>query len=93
MGTAIFKAGGEVVADSDAVFGRAELIVKVKEPAGHRAQKLSRGRVLFTYLHLAPDRQQSEALMAVGVTAIAYEKASMRSTTMPVLARRAPMCG
>jgi Alanine dehydrogenase/PNT, N-terminal domain len=47
-------AGGEVVADSDAVFGRGELIVKVKEPLAIERKKLSRGQVLFTYLHLAP---------------------------------------
>jgi alanine dehydrogenase len=66
-------AGAEVVPDSDAIFSRAELIVKVKEPLATERKKLSRGQALFTYLHLAPDRQQTEALMAVGVTAIAYE--------------------
>jgi alanine dehydrogenase len=43
-------AGGEVLADSDAVFGRAELIVKVKEPLAMERKKLSRGQILFTYL-------------------------------------------
>ncbi|HET8666852.1 MAG TPA: alanine dehydrogenase, partial [Terriglobales bacterium] len=50
-------AGAEIVADSDAVFNRAEMIVKVKEPLAAERKKLSRGQVLFTYLHLAPDRQ------------------------------------
>ena len=49
-------AGAEIVADADAVFGRAELIVKVKEPLAAERKKLRRGQVLFTYLHLAPDR-------------------------------------
>ena len=48
-------AGGEIVSDGDAVFDRAELIVKVKEPLAAERKKLSRGQVLFTYLHLAPD--------------------------------------
>ena len=47
-------AGAEVVADSDAIFSRAELIVKVKEPLTTEHKKLSRGQALFTYLHLAP---------------------------------------
>ena len=59
--------------DADAVFGRAELIVKVKEPLAAERKKLRRGQVLFTYLHLAPDRAQTEDLLASGVTAIAYE--------------------
>jgi Alanine dehydrogenase/PNT, N-terminal domain len=57
-------AGGEIVSDGDAVFGHAELIVKVKEPFAAERKKLSRGQVLFTYLHLAPDRAQTEDLMA-----------------------------
>ena len=66
-------AGAEIVSDADAVFSRAELIVKVKEPLAAERKKLRRGQVLFAYLHLAPDRALSEELMAAGVTAIAYE--------------------
>ena len=47
--------------------------MKVKEPLAAERKKLSRGQVLFTYLHLAPDRAQTEELMARGATAIAYE--------------------
>src|SRR5215468_11292169 len=57
------SAGAEIV-PGDAVFGRAELIVKVKEPLAAERKKLSRGQVLFTYLHLAPDRAQTQELMA-----------------------------
>ena len=53
-------AGAEIVANADAVFGRAELIVKVKEPLAVERKKLRRGQVLFAYLHLAPDRAQAE---------------------------------
>jgi alanine dehydrogenase len=52
-------AGAEIVPDGDTIFGRAELIVKVKEPLATERKKLSRGQVLFTYLHLAPDRLQT----------------------------------
>lgn len=69
-------AGAENVADADTVFGRAELVVKVKEPIGEERTKLHRGQVLFTYLHLAPDRALTEALIASVVTAIAYETAT-----------------
>jgi len=86
-------AGAEVVADSDAIFGRAELIVKVKEPLVTERKKLSRDQVLFTYLHLAPDRQQTEALMEVGVTAIAYETVTSPEGTLPLLTPMSEIAG
>jgi alanine dehydrogenase len=54
------------VAGADQVFDRAELIVKVKEPLAAERSKLKRGQVLFTYLHLAADPQQTEDLIAHG---------------------------
>jgi alanine dehydrogenase len=86
-------AGAEVVDDSDAIFSRAELIVKVKEPLAAERKKLIRGQVLFTYLHLAPDRQQTEALMAVGVTAIAYETVTSPESTLPLLTPMSEIAG
>ena len=60
-------AGAEIAADADAVYGRAELIVKVKEPLAAERKKLRRSQVLFAYLHLAPDREQTEQrLRAIG---------------------------
>ena len=59
--------------DADRVYGRAELIVKVKEPLAAERKKLRQGQVLFAYLHLAPDREQTEDLVRAGVSAIAYE--------------------
>src|ERR1700691_2089806 len=56
-------AGAEIVADADAVYGLAELIVKVKEPLAVERKKLRRGQVLFAYLHLGPDRPKAEALL------------------------------
>src|SRR5215470_7401466 len=79
------SAGAEIVADGDAVFDRAELIVKVKEPLAAERKKLSRGQVLFTYLHLAADRVQTEELMATGVTAIAYETVTSQQGGLPLL--------
>src|SRR4029077_8342729 len=66
-------AGAEIAASADRVFAEAELIVKVKEPLAAERKKLRPGQVLFTYLHLAPDRAQTEDLLASGCIAIAYE--------------------
>jgi alanine dehydrogenase len=81
------------VPDGDTIFARAELIVKVKEPLATERKKLSRGQVLFTYLHLAPDRLQTEELMAVGVTAIAYETVTSRRGTLPLLMPMSEIAG
>jgi alanine dehydrogenase len=87
------SAGAEIVPNGDAVFGRAELIVKVKEPLAAERKKLSRGQVLFTYLHLAPDRAQTEELMARGVTAIAYETVTSQQGTLPLLMPMSEIAG
>jgi alanine dehydrogenase len=86
-------AGAEIVATAEAVFARAELIVKVKEPLAHERKMLRRGQVLFTYLHLAPDREQTEALMASGVTAIAYETVTSAQGTLPLLMPMSEVAG
>jgi alanine dehydrogenase len=87
------SAGAEIVADADAVYGRAELIVKVKEPLALERQKLRRGQVLFAYLHLAPDRPQSEDLLQSGVTAIAYETVTGPNGTLPLLTPMSEVAG
>ena len=87
------SAGAEIVPNGDAVFGRSELIVKVKEPLAAERKKLSRGQVLFTYLHLAPDRAQTEELMASGVTAIAYETVTSQQGTLPLLMPMSEVAG
>jgi alanine dehydrogenase len=80
------KAGAELAASADTIFDRAEMIVKVKEPLAAERKKLKRGQVLFTYLHLAADRAQTEALIASGVTAIAYETVTGPGNSLPLLA-------
>src|SRR6266851_2371096 len=59
---AYMAAGAEIASSGDRVFAEAELIVKVKEPLAAERKKLRRGQVLFTYLHLAADREQTEEL-------------------------------
>ena len=86
-------AGAAIVADADAVYGRAELIVKVKEPLAAERKKLRRGQVLFAYLHLAPDREQTEDLLQSGVTAIAYETVTGPQGTLPLLTPMSEVAG
>src|SRR4029079_967058 len=86
-------AGAEIVADADAVYSRAELIVKVKEPLAAERTKLRRGQVLFAYLHLAPDREQTEDLMKAGVTAIAYETVTSPQGALPLLTPMSEVAG
>src|SRR5690606_1190220 len=71
-------AGATIVQNAPEIFERAELIVKVKEPQPNEVAMLRKGQVLFTYLHLAPDRKLTEGLMQCGVTAIAYETVADR---------------
>jgi len=86
-------AGAEIAADADAVYGRAELVVKVKEPLAVERKKLRSGQVLFAYLHLAPDREQTEDLMRSGVTAIAYETVTSAHGTLPLLTPMSEVAG
>jgi len=86
-------AGAEIVAGADAVFARAEMIVKVKEPLAPERRRLKSGQILFTYLHLAPDRAQTEDLMAAGVTAIAYETVTSPQGTLPLLTPMSEVAG
>ena len=77
--------GAEIVPAADQVYARSELIVKVKEPLAPERKKLRSGQVLFTYLHLAADPQQTADLMASGVIAIAYETVTSPHGTLPLL--------
>jgi alanine dehydrogenase len=86
-------AGAEIAADADAVFSRAEMIVKVKEPLAPERRKLRRGQILFTYLHLAADRAQTEELIACGVTAIGYETVTSAQGTLPLLTPMSEVAG
>src|SRR5579859_4661752 len=67
------QAGAILIADHASIFGKADLIVKVKEPLPSEYSLLRKGQILFTYLHLAADRHLTEALLQSGVTGLAYE--------------------
>jgi len=87
------NAGAEVVADAAAVFGVAEMVVKVKEPQLSECARLRPGQVLFTYLHLAADRPQAEALMKSGAIAIAYETVLGTDQSLPLLTPMSEVAG
>jgi alanine dehydrogenase len=85
---------GAMIADSaDEVFARAELIVKVKEPQTSERSKLRAGQVLFTYLHLAPDPEQTRALVATGAVCVAYETVTAPGGGLPLLAPMSEVAG
>lgn len=86
-------AGARIVAGAGEIFSQAELLVKVKEPLASERKKLRRGQIIFTYLHLAPDPEQTRALMEAGVTAIAYETVTDAAGKLPLLAPMSRVAG
>lgn len=86
-------AGATLVDDAAAVFDRAEMIIKVKEPQASERAMLNESHLLFTYLHLAPDRPQTEELMVSGATCIAYETVTDRHGRLPLLAPMSEVAG
>jgi alanine dehydrogenase len=87
------QAGAEIVSSADEIFANAELIIKVKEPQPIECKRLREGQTLFTYLHLAPDPQQTRLLMESGVTAIAYETVTEKQGGLPLLAPMSQVAG
>ncbi|MFN9378095.1 MAG: alanine dehydrogenase [Novosphingobium sp.] len=86
-------AGATIKPDATTVFDGCEMIVKVKEPqAGERAM-LREGQILYTYLHLAPDPEQTADLVKSGVTAIAYETVTGPGNTLPLLKPMSQVAG
>ena len=86
-------AGAKVVESSAAIFAECELVVKVKEPQAEERAQLHEGQVLYTYLHLAPDPDQTADLVQSGVTAIAYETVSGPGGTLPLLKPMSQVAG
>ena len=86
-------AGAEIVNDAAEIFARADMIVKVKEPQPQECAMLRPGQLLFTYLHLAPDPEQTKALLASGCVAVAYETVTDRFGGLPLLAPMSEVAG
>jgi len=87
------RAGAEIARDAADVFARAEMIVKVKEPQASELAMLRKGQLLFTYLHLAPDPEQTKGLVASGAIAVAYETVTSASGGLPLLAPMSEVAG
>ena len=85
--------GARILPDAEAVFGEADLIVKVKEPQPAEVARLEPRHTLFTYLHLAPDPEQTKGLLRSGATAIAYETVEDSRGRLPLLAPMSEVAG
>ncbi|TNF68658.1 MAG: alanine dehydrogenase [Gammaproteobacteria bacterium] len=86
-------AGAEIIDTAAEIFSRAEMIVKVKEPQPNECKMLREGQILFTYLHLAPDPQQTELLIQSNSVAIAYETVTDRFGRLPLLTPMSEVAG
>ncbi|MBZ9960178.1 MULTISPECIES: alanine dehydrogenase [unclassified Mesorhizobium] len=89
-----YRAAGATIAKTAAdVFAKSDMIVKVKEPQPNEWAQLRDGQILYTYLHLAPDPEQTKGLLASGVTAIAYETVTDDRGGLPLLAPMSEVAG
>ena len=86
-------AGATLVADAPQVFAQADMIVKVKEPQPQECAMLREGQILYTYLHLAPDPEQTKALVKSGAICIAYETITGAGGGLPLLAPMSEVAG
>src|SRR3954470_8444401 len=87
------KAGAKILPNADEGFASADMIVKVKEPQAVEIKRLRPGQVLFTYLHLAPDPEQTKGLLDSGAICIAYETVTDRFGGLPLLAPMSEVAG
>ena len=86
-------AGAKIVDGPDPIFAECEMVVKVKEPQAVERAKLREGQILYTYLHLAPDADQTKELLDSGVTAIAYETVTGPRGQLPLLKPMSQVAG
>jgi alanine dehydrogenase len=86
-------AGAQIVADADDVWADTDLLLKVKEPVEEEYSRLRAGQTLFTYLHLAASKECTDALVASGTTAIAYETVQTADGALPLLAPMSEVAG
>jgi alanine dehydrogenase len=88
-----FRRAGARIATAREVWGRAEMVMKVKEPLPSEYRYLRSDLILFTYLHLASSRSLTRALMRSGVTGIAYETIQLEDGSLPLLAPMSEVAG
>jgi alanine dehydrogenase len=87
------KAGAGIVGTAAEVFAKADMIIKVKEPQAVERKMLRPGQILFTYLHLAPDPDQCNDLIASGAVCVAYETVTQNGGGLPLLAPMSEVAG
>lgn len=87
------KVGAKIADSNESIFAQSEMVVKVKEPQPSECKQLSEGQLLFTYLHLAPDPEQTALLLESGVTAVAYETVTGPLNSLPLLAPMSEVAG
>ena len=87
------RVGAKIAATAEEIFASADMIVKVKEPQPQECAMLRKGQVLYTYLHLAPDPKQTEALIKSGATCIAYETVTAPDGSLPLLTPMSEVAG
>ena len=94
FGDSHYQAAGAIIAQrAEDIFANSELVVKVKEPQLAECRQLRSGQILFTYLHLAADPEQAQALLASGTTAIAYETVTAPDGSLPLLTPMSEVAG
>jgi alanine dehydrogenase len=86
-------AQGRIIETADEVWQRAEMIVKVKEPVGPEYKRMRERQILFTYLHLAPDRKLTQAMLDSGITGVAYETITNDEGHLPLLTPMSEVAG
>lgn len=86
-------AGAKIIATPAEIFAKADMIVKVKEPQAGERKMLRPGQILYTYLHLAPDPEQTKDLVASGAICIAYETVTSPRGGLPLLAPMSQVAG
>jgi len=85
--------GAQILEHAAEVFEAADMIIKVKEPLLPEYDLFKEGQILFTYLHLAPDPQQTQALLKKKVIGIAYETVQLEDRSLPLLAPMSEVAG
>jgi alanine dehydrogenase len=90
---AYVTAGATIIPDADEVWAVADMVLKVKEPVAEEYHRMRAGQLLFTYLHLAADKGCTDALLAAGVTAVAYETVQLADGSLPLLAPMSEVAG
>ena len=87
------SSGAEIVSTAEEVWARGEMIWKVKEPIAPEYSRMREDQILYTYLHLAPDRPQTDALLNAGVGGIAYETVQDPDGSLPLLTPMSEVAG